>query len=137
GPFQARIILSLDASPQLLAQFAANSTSSQATPSGNRQLRLNSDDFERASELVITELSYSPAVDTEPNLLEQLFGTPQQRLELDTSSSYWLYPERGLAILVNSEDKEVFHYVPPRHFEQVVTRIKALEVSQATLPADQ
>lgn len=134
GPFQARVILRLDASEQLLEEFAANSSSSQATPSGNHQLRLSGDDFERARQLIINELSYSPAVNTEPELLEKLFGAPEQRLEIDTNSTYWTYPQRGLAILVNADDKEVFHYVPPRDFEQVLIRIDTLRAAHEDIP---
>jgi len=134
GPFQARVILRLDASKQLLEEFAANSLSSQATPSGNHQLRLNGDDFERARKLIINELSYSPAVNTEAELLENLFGEPEQRLEVDANSTYWTYPQRGLAILVNADDKEVFHYVPPRNFEQVLTRIDTLRAAHEDIP---
>ena len=103
--------------------------SGEATPSGNHQLRLNGDDFERARKLIINELSYSPAVNTETELLENLFGEPEQRLEVDANSTYWTYPQRGLAILVNADDKEVFHYVPPRNFEQVLTRINTLRAA--------
>lgn len=136
GPFQARVILRLDASDELMSEFEANSASSQATPSGHHQLRLNGDDFERASQLIVNELSYSPAVNTEAELLENLFGAPQQRISIDANSAYWLYPQRGLALLVNAEDKEVFHYVPPRNFEQILTRIEALRAAaQQASPA--
>ena len=134
GPFQARVILRLNASDELMSEFEANSASSQATPSGNQQLRLNGDDFDRASQLIVNELSYSPAVNTDPELLENLFGTPQQRINIDANSTYWIYPQRGLALLVNAEDKEVFHYVPPRNFEQILTRIETLRAAKETLP---
>lgn len=127
GPFQARVILRLDASEQLLAEFAANSPSRQATPSGNHQLRLSGDDFETARELIVNELSYSPAVDTDAELLENLFGTPDARISVDDKSRYWTYPERGLVILLNDEDKDVFHYFPPRDFARVMNDIKQLQ----------
>jgi hypothetical protein len=134
GPLQARVILRLDASDELMEEFKTNSTSSQTTPSGNHQFRLSGDDFERANKLIVNELSYSPAVNTEAELLENLFGEPQQRITIDANSAYWLYPQRGLALLVNADDKEIFHYVPPRDFEQVLARIEVLRVAKETIP---
>jgi len=127
GPFQARIIFNLQASQELLKEFAENSSSSDATPSGSHQLRLNGDDFERAMLLTIDEMSYSPAVDTEVDMLSNLFGAAPDNIQVDENSSYWLYPQRGLAILVNTEDKEVFHYFPPRDYEQVLQEIEQLK----------
>lgn len=129
GPFQARVIFRLAASDELLSEFEANSKSREATPSGNYQLRLSNDDFDRALQLSVNELSYSPAVDTDAKLLEDLFGTPEQRITIDTNSTYWLYPERGLALLINATDKEVFHYVPPRNFNKVLKRIDSLRAA--------
>jgi len=133
GPFQARIILNLQANDEQLASFAANSSSSDATPSGNHQLRLNKDDFELALLMPITELSYSPAVDTEADMLANLFGKPAREIQIDDSSSYWLYPERGLVILLNTEDKDVFHYFPPRNYDQILQDIEQLKQAKSEI----
>jgi len=133
GPFQARIIFNLQASQELLKEFAENSSSSDATPSGSHQLRLNGDDFERAMLLTINEMSYSPAVDTEVAMLSNLFGEAPNNIQIDENSSYWLYPQRGLAILVNTEDKEVFHYFPPRDYEQVLQEIVQLKQAKSEI----
>jgi len=133
GPFQARIIFNLQASQELLTEFAENSSSSDATPSGSHQLRLNGDDFERAMLLTINEMSYSPAVDTEVEMLSKLFGEPQNKIQIDETSSYWLYPQRGLVMLVNTEDKEVFHYFPTRNYEQILQDIQQLKQAKAEI----
>ena len=96
------------------------------------QLRLSNDDFELARFMSIREMSYSPTVNTEADMLENLFGAPESRIQIDDKSNYWLYPQRGLAILLNDEEKEVFHYFPPRDYEQVLLNIEQLK--QAVKP---
>jgi hypothetical protein len=135
GPFQARIILNLQANKEQLANFAKNSSSHDATPSGSHQLRLSKDDFELALQMPINELSYSPAVDTEVEMLSNLFGTPEREILIDDNSSYWLYPQRGLVILINDEDKDVFHYFPPRDYEDILQVIEQLKQAKAEIPA--
>lgn len=134
GPFQARIIFNLKPSETQLAEFAANSSSSDVTPSGNYQLRLSGDDFDKALDMPIAELSYSPAVDTRPKSLKNLFGEPEGELEIDDNSSYWLYPQKGVVMLINADDKEVFHYFPPSDYEHILRNIEALQHAKAELP---
>lgn len=129
GPFEARVIFRLDATDDQLAEFAANSLSRKATPSGNHQLRLSEPDFDKALQMPILELTYAPAVDTKTALLEQLFGAPEERIIINVDSSYWTYPQRGLVILMHEQDKEVFHYFAPRDFDRMSSEIKQLQQS--------
>ena len=133
-PFDARIILKLDADQATLEQFEANSTSIDPTPSGSYQLRLSGNDFEKALQMPIRELSYSPAVDTDTPMLAKRFDKPDNIIQIDENSSYWLYPQRGLVMLINNEDKEVFHYFPPRDYEDVINSIELLKQNKAELP---
>lgn len=134
GPFQARVIFNLEASQAQLKQFAENSRSLDATPSGSHQMRLSEEDFERALLMTIDEMSYSPAVDTEVDMLKNLFGEAEQTIQIDENSRYWLYPKRGLVILVNMEDKEVFHYFPLRNYQQVLQHIEQIKQRKTELP---
>lgn len=134
GPFEARIIFNLKANEEQLAEFAANSSASDTTPTGSYKLRLSGDDFEKALQMTIAELSYSPAVDTRPRSLKHLFGEPVSEMEINDQSRYWLYPEKGIVMLINDEDKEVFHYFPPRDYDLILQDIKALQQAKSELP---
>jgi hypothetical protein len=137
GPFEARVILNLKASQEQLAKFATNSPASDTTPTGNYKLRLSGDDFEKAMQMTIVALSYSPAVDTRPKSLKHLFGDPVDEMEINDQSRYWLYPEKGVVLLINDDDKEIFHYFPPRDYDQVVQNIEALQHAKAEIPEAQ
>lgn len=85
-------------------------------------------------QMPIAALSYSPAVDTRPRSLKHLFGEPVSEMEINDQSRYWLYPEKGIVMLINDEDKEVFHYFPPRDYDHILKNIEALQRAKADLP---
>lgn len=127
--FEARVIVSLEASDQDIAEIEANSPERKPMPSGSWELTLRTADVEAAAKRVIRRLSYSPVADIEAERLAKFFGKPAETLSIGDKSQYWLYPERGLAILVEQENKEILYYVALADFPQL--KAELLEFAQA------
>jgi len=88
--------------------------------SGEKKVTLADADEQSARQAPIRHITYLPMADLEPELLESRFGTPAQRIAVGKGIEHWLYPEQGLDIAVDRDRKEVFQYVAPRDFQQLV-----------------
>ena len=65
-------------------------------------------------------LTYAPRVDIEADTLRERFGEPERVVELDERRSHWLYPTRGLDILVDREGREVMQFLMPSEFDRLL-----------------
>lgn len=65
----------------------------------------------------ITSLTYLPATQLDEAMIRARFGEPAQKVELTENRSHWLYPEKGLVITLDEEEKEVLQYIAPKDFE--------------------
>ncbi len=88
--------------------------------SGVKKVELSDQDKSWLANARIDILTYLPAADLEPALIEKHFGKPQQQLTEDSDTVHWLYPEKGLDIAVNSDGKEVFQYLSPSQFQRAI-----------------
>jgi len=89
--------------------------------SGEKKVTLADTDEQAARQSPILHITYLPMADLEPQLLESRFGTPAQRVAVGKGIEHWLYPEQGLDIAVDPDRKEVFQYVAPKDFQQLVS----------------
>jgi hypothetical protein len=90
--------------------------------SGARKVSLSSEDSAQAQQAPIRFLTYLPMADLDPEIVEKRFGAPAERIPVDGGVSHWLYPELGLDIAMAPERKEVFQYVMPREFDELIAR---------------
>lgn len=124
GPFLTKLIVRLKVSPELLERFYNNSPKREPTPSGSLKLDLSKEDQQSAMDLITNEISYAPVVDTESDMLLQLFGNPEIRKTIRTGQHYWAYPDRGLILFVNDEEKDLFHYFLPKNYPAIAQRLE-------------
>lgn len=86
-----------------------------------RKVELSSSDMERLAQEKIAFITYIPAADLDEALIASRFGDPEQKIkETESPTTHWLYPAKGLDIAVNPEGKEVFQYINPANFDQVL-----------------
>lgn len=125
GVLEARLIARLGASPEQLEAWAREPASDKPMPSGARKLELTEANLAKALELPVVELTYVPTAQYDPELVTQRFGAPAEKIELSATRGYWLYPDRGLVILMDTEGREMLEYTAPAHFEALRGRILA------------
>jgi hypothetical protein len=87
---------------------------------GRRKVTLTDEDLSSLKKMPIGSLTYIPRANLDAELLRKRFGEPAERLlEREGNVEHWLYPEKGLDIALNPEDKEVLQYVRPEHFDSI------------------
>jgi hypothetical protein len=114
GPFSGRWIVTLDASPQEMEALSRRSV--QRIKTGNGSIRWTLEPQAKAEQAnrVVTTLTMIPdysGMDAE--FLRSRFGKPGSIVAIDEKSEQWIYPDRGLRILLDREGKEMFEYMPP------------------------
>lgn len=136
GVFDARFVVMLDAGPELLQQLAHDAGEPEPMPSGSWKQVVGEKDIPKVISLPVREMTYVPSVAYEPELVRQRFGEPAEILQLDESSAYWTYPDRGLAILMSEESREILQYVHPTAFPDLKQRIEQEIAARAVTDAE-
>lgn len=118
---RADFIFTLDIDQPTAEQIFGRGERISQLGSGSKKVELSHEDSGLALNSVILHLTYIPATDLEPELIERHFGQPEQRIaEKSSDIEHWLYPAKGLGIAVNPDAKEVFQYLSPANFDQLV-----------------
>ncbi|EGV33891.1 hypothetical protein ThidrDRAFT_0046 [Thiorhodococcus drewsii AZ1] len=95
--------------------------------SGGKKIKLDPVDAERMAERPIRSISYLPKARLDEALLEQRFGTPdERRVEPETGIVHWLYPARGVDLARDPEGHVVIQYVNPADFDRVAAPLRTL-----------
>lgn len=120
GGLSGRIILSLAASPQALAAMRERASGKQSTDSGATRYALSAQDMRAARTLPLASLTYIPYVAFSAAMLARRFGPPSERLRTRDGLQHWLYPARGLDVILNPAGHDVFQYVAPTAFARLL-----------------
>lgn len=114
GPLSGRWIVTLLADQDELAALSERSLQRIKTDNGSIRWTLKpkakSDQADRIIETLTMIPDYS-GMDAE--FLRSRFGEPSKVVPVDDKSEQWLYPKKGLRILLNREGKDMFEYMPP------------------------
>ncbi len=87
--------------------------------STTRRVTLNDEDMAAALAATVSAIAFVPTVQLDEAMVLQRFGQPAQRLRSSPTTEHFLYPERGLDLVLDSAGKEVLQYVAPRDFERL------------------
>jgi hypothetical protein len=119
GPLQAKLIIAVQADQTQLIQMQENASSASFTSSGSRKFLLNENDLQNIRHWPIASLNLIPAASLDEDIILARFGQPSERIRVDENSEHFLYPDRGLEVVLNQEGKELLQYVAPRSFEKL------------------
>ncbi|MFO8026025.1 hypothetical protein [Thiohalophilus sp.] len=119
GGLSGKYILLLDAPPSQLKAIKQRATRSKRMESGARRYRMAPADREKLDSMVISALSYIPYTNLDEEMIRQRFGLPDDIIVLKEGKRHWLYPDKGLDLLLDDDGKELLQYVAPRDFERV------------------
>jgi hypothetical protein len=117
GPLSAKLVLNLDTDQANLRAMAARVTDRKPGTSGAWQWLLGRQDQEAAARLTIKAMTYIPHYgQLDEDFFRLRFGEPMRKVQIDANSQRWLYPDKGLSILIDHKGKEVLQYQVPRDF---------------------
>lgn len=124
GLFDAKVILGLEASSAQMKAFAEDRINIKPMPSGDFKQEISEDHLREAFQLPIHSITYIPKVKYDQTLMQRYFSEPADTITLNNDAAFWLYPDKGLAVLLDPKGKEVFHYVKPAKFTELLERLK-------------
>lgn len=121
GFITGKLILTIDADDSTLAAMRGRAPKSEYMESANavRKTTLAASDLDAAGRLPIGAIAFIPAANLDEATIVQRFGPPAERIRSSATTEHFLYPGKGLDILLDSERKELLQYVAPSRFERL------------------
>jgi hypothetical protein len=96
----------------------------KAQPSGAWRYDLAVEDIRNLQDWPIRSLTYIPAaVQFDAAFLEKHFGPPAEKRPIDEGREYWLYPDKGLVVMLADKEREILQYVAPADFGRLKDQI--------------
>jgi hypothetical protein len=122
---RADFILSLNADETLLNELVERGARISRTSDAIHKVALGSEDMLLAERLPIKLINYVPPANLDEALISSRFGEPANKItETETGITHWIYPEKGLAIGLNPEGKELLQYMPLKQINLLVEQIR-------------
>ena len=124
GLLSGKLVLQTDISEQKIKTLRANALRSEYMETGlAKKYILSPDDLPQVYSETIVSLTFIPAINLDEKVILARFGEPAQRIEL-TAATHYLYPDTGLDIALHEDSKEVFQYVKPESFQQLIAPLQ-------------
>jgi hypothetical protein len=118
GLLGGKLILATSRDDASTMAYRINAVKTEILKTGSRKYVLTQEDYEKAFQSIITNIAFIPAVNLDHDTIIKRFGQPGAIVHQDELVHY-LYPEKGLAIALSEEGKEVLQYVSPKLFSRL------------------
>ncbi len=112
GPITGKLILVLDIAPDILSAMRKRGYQD----GGTRRYHLHPDDLPTAYRAPVRVMNFMPSFNLDEDIVQARFGTPAEIIQATAQQTHWLYPDKGLDLILNAEGKEVLQYLPPGEF---------------------
>jgi hypothetical protein len=119
GGIRGRLVLTLDPSPPVLEGLRARSSGARVLQSGTLRREVDARDAEVLAALPIAFVTFVPTANLDEATVRSRFGEPVERLPAGDGAVRWLYPDRGLAVTLSEQGKELIEYVDPAESERL------------------
>lgn len=103
--------------------------------SATRKYTLAPADEALALKAPIASLSFIPQAGLDASAILARFGQPARRVHSNGHLEHFLYPDKGLDVVLDTEGKELLQYVPPSAFERLSAPLEASRASEPASPA--
>ena len=134
GVFTGKMVLVADVGRETIAQLRQRAVKAKYMDSSTRKYILQQDDLAFAWRAPIAGITFIPAVSLDAETVLKRFGAPAERIRVDEQVEHFLYPQKGLDLMLDSQGKEVLQYVAPREFARLrAPLIKAVSTNARDL----
>ncbi|MGD8570245.1 MAG: hypothetical protein PVJ39_19315 [Gammaproteobacteria bacterium] len=117
----ARVVMVLDVTPEQFQAMYDRGVRISTLGDGSRKITLSGEDRRRVRQAVIDSITYLPPIRLETQWIRQRFGEPAQKVsDNDGNVIHWLYPDKGLDVVLDEQGNAVLQYVSPSDFAQLV-----------------
>ncbi len=118
GLLSAKLILAADVDADTIVQMRENAAEKKVLETGARKYLLDRNDHAKAFSAVIETIACVPAVNLDHEIIIKRFGATDEIIQRNGVTHY-LYPDKGLDVILNEEGKEVLQYVVPGEFKRL------------------
>ena len=112
GPITGKLVLILDIAPDALSPLRARAFQD----GGTRRYHLHPDDLPAAYRAPVKIITFLPSFNLDEEIVQARFGTPAEILQIHAQQKHLLYPDKGLDLIINTDDKEVLQYLSAGEF---------------------
>lgn len=132
GGVGGRLLLATELPAARVTQLRENAARNEPVDADARRYRLRAEDLAATAATPLAGITFIAAANLDAATLRERFGAPAERWRQGDRLEHWLYPERGLAIVLDAQGKEVLQYVAPADFER---RLRAPLLKAGAVPA--
>jgi hypothetical protein len=125
GPITGKLLLILDIAPETLAPLRERAFQD----GGMRRYRLHPDDLPVAYQTPVSAINFLPSFNLDEEIAQNRFGVPAEIIQVRAEQKHFLYPEKGLDLILNEDGKEILQYLSPGKFSAYRARLKPLPAS--------
>lgn len=115
-----RLVLTVGASDAELNRLKQGSKRKDRLDSGAVQHRMEAGALLQIEAWPIVAMTYMPYANLDEEIIVARFGEPAEKIRSHEKAQHWLYPQKGLDLIINEAGKDILQYVPPKEFEKLV-----------------
>jgi len=123
----AKMVLGFDLSEAELNGIYNRGVRISTMGSGTRKVTMYDDDIAYLRKVAISSVTYIPSTNLDAEIILKRFGEPAQRIQENAAVEHWLYPQKGLDLVLNRDAKEVLQYVSPTQFHTISEPLQKLQ----------
>jgi len=118
GALEARLVVEMDADEDVLKKMLKEQVDKDSTPSNHWKYGLNVENTRLANDMRVWRLVYLPVADYQQKQMN-FFGKAEEKIKVNETAEYWLYPSKGMALLYDTAGKEIFYYAAIKDFARL------------------
>jgi hypothetical protein len=119
GPLAGKLVLNLASPTAELEAMRARAAKTDHLETGIRKFVLNDADAIRAETLPLAGIVFIPGASLDEAIILQRFGPPAERIRQGETLEHFLYPDKGLDVVLDARGREVLQYVAPAEFARL------------------
>ncbi len=117
GMVTGKLVLTAAIDESTLASMLSRATKTEFMESTTRKSALHPDDLVTALTLRIRAIGFIPSVNLDEQTIIARFGEPGERIRGPAGAEHFLYPTKGLDVIVDPKGKELMQYVAPVDYD--------------------
>ena len=122
GPITGKLFLIMDIAPDELSRWRERAY----RDGGTRKHYLHPDDLAAAYRAPVRVINFMPSFNLDEEIVRARFGAPAGIFQAHEQQQHWLYPDKGLDLILNTESKEVLQYMSPGEFSTYRDQLQQL-----------
>lgn len=132
GFIAGKLVITAELPAATLRGMRERAVKAEFMESTTRKYVLRREDEAQALQARVVALNFIPQAALDADVITARFGQPAQRVRSNGHLEHFLYPQRGLDVVLDTEGKELLQYVAPRHFERLSAPLAASGASAAS-----